>query len=164
MDVHNAYKKLKDSKEFREFIEKEEGFNLVHAYLVKEYGKEASWEFGFYHEGRDRMVVFETSPPKRTPEQEVFKKGGGVSPISLEEVEISLESAMEKCEALRKEKFNSELVTKYIAILQHLHKQLWNITLITKAFNFINVKIDAKTGDVLSSSKSSMMDIGIRQA
>lgn len=164
MDVHKSYEKLKGSKEFVDFLEKEEGFSLVHAYLMKEYGKEANWEFGFYHEGRDKMVVFETNPPKRTPEQDVFKKEGVVNKISLEDVEISLDSAMEKCEELRKEKFNSEPVTKYIAILQHLHKQLWNITLITKAFNLINIKIDTKTGDVLSSSKSSMMDLGIRQA
>jgi len=164
MDVHKAYEKFKGSKEFVDFLEKEEGFNMVHAYLMKEYGKEANWEFGFYHEGRDKMVVFETSPPKRTPEQDVFKKEGVVNKISLEDVEVSLDSAMEKCEELRKEKFNSEPVTKYIAILQHLHKQLWNITLITKAFNLINIKIDTKTGDVLSSSKSSMMDLGVRQA
>lgn len=164
MDVKESYADLMASKEFREFVEKDPGFELVHAHIMKEAGKDANWEFGFYHKGRDRMVVFETKPIKRTPEQEVFKENPHINALEIEKTDISFDNAMIICENIRKEKFNSEPVTKYIVTLQNIHKQVWNITLITRAFNLINIRIDSDNGDVISTNKTSISELGIRSA
>lgn len=163
MDLKKDYETLKATDEFKKFKDNEDGFVLAHAFMSKELGKESHWDFGFYHKGRDRIVVFETRPIKRSEEQEVFKKEGDVKPINLEEVEISYENAMQICENIRKDKYSSEVINKYIIILQNLHKQLWNITLITKSFNMINIRIDSKSGEIISDNKRSIMDLGLNK-
>jgi len=164
MAVKKEYEKLIASDEYKDFEKNEEGFYLVHASMIREYSKKGSWEFGFYNESRDRIVTFGTEPIARQPEQEAFKKEGIISPLDLEKVKIGYEMAMTICEKLRMEKYSSESINKVIAILQKLHKQVWNITLVTTAFNLINVKIDAATADIISSNISSILNLGVRQA
>lgn len=161
--MKEAFEKFSESEEFKEFNKNEEGFIFVHASMIKELGKKSSWEFGFFHQERDRMVIFETDPIKRLPEQEVFKKGPSINPLNLENVSISFEEAMKIVEDVRQEKYKTDPVSKYIIILQNLHKQVWNVTLITTSFNIINIKIDSATGEVISTNKHSIMDLGVRK-
>jgi len=162
--MEHSHKKLIESDEFKKFQENEEGFFLAHASIIKEVGKNATWEFGYYHAGRDRMVIFNTEPISRSSEQEVFKKGLTINPLDISKVKVTYEQAMQIAEKVRQEKYKGEPINKYIVILQNLHKQVWNVTLITSAFNIINIKIDAKTGEVISTNKHSVLDLGIRKA
>lgn len=161
--MKESYDKFVESEEYKDFEKNEEGFVLVHASMMKELGKKSNWEFGFFHEGRDRMVVFETDPVKRHPEQEVFKEGPTINPLNLENVLISFDEAMRIVEAVRQDKYKTDPINKYIIILQNLHKQVWNVTLITTAFNIINIKIDSATGEVISTNKHSIMDLGVKK-
>ncbi|MCF7871514.1 hypothetical protein K9L97_00605 [Candidatus Woesearchaeota archaeon] len=162
MGVKESFEDLQCSEEFKSFLENESGFILAHAHLMKEFDKDADWEFGFYNASRDAMTVFETNPVVRTPEQEVFKKSGVLKELDLNLVEVDFDEAMRLCETVRKDKYSSELIAKYIVILQNLHKQLWNITLVTKSFGLINIRIDAKSGDIISSNMTSIGDLGIK--
>lgn len=160
--MRDAYKKLLDSKDYQEFDKNEKDFEFVHASIMKEADKQASWEFGFYNAVRDRIVVFETNPVKRLLEQEVFKEGPTINKLELDKVSVSYDTAMKIAEMMRKMKYQSEPVTKYIVILQNLTTQVWNITLVTAAFNLINIKVDAKTAEVISDNKHSIIDLGSR--
>lgn len=162
MDIKETFKLLQESDEFKQFSENEEGFVLAHAYYEKEHDKEKPWEIGFYNKKRDRMVVFETNPIKRLPEQEIFKKGKLVKTLNLDLVDVSFEEAMMMTENIRREKYSSSNISKYLVILQNLDKQVWNITLISTSFDLINIRIDAVNGDIIGESKSSILDLGIR--
>lgn len=164
MAIKSEYENLLNSDEYKDFLKNEEGFYLVHASMIREYSKKGSWEFGFYNPQRDRIVSFSINPIVRQPEQEAFKEDGIIAQLDIEKVKISYEMAMTICEKLRLEKYSSESVNKVIAILQHLHKQVWNITLVTTAFNLINIKIDAANADIISSSINSILNLGVRQA
>ena len=162
MDVFDAYKFLLESEEFQDFVKNEEGYYLVHAYLMEEKDKMPTWELGFYNETKDRIIVFQTEPIKRLPEEEVFKEAQTINKLNLDNVKISLSDANAVVEAVRQEKYKSELIMKKINLLQSLHKQVWNITLISTAFNIINVKIDSETGELISSNIHSIMNLGVR--
>ncbi|MCF7866113.1 hypothetical protein K9M18_01590 [Candidatus Woesearchaeota archaeon] len=164
MDLKEAYNLVEKSESFISFRENESSYYLVHAFLTKEHSKPGEWEFGFYNKQSDKIVVFESSPVKRLPEQEVFKKEGDVKPINIDETAISYDEAMQITEHIRREKYSSDQIAKYIVILQYIHKQVWNITLISTAFSIINIRIDSMTGEVISSNKSSISDLGLKQA
>ncbi len=162
MTVKESYKELIKSEEYTKYKENEKDFYLVHAIKITEHKKPGKWEFGFYHPKKDKITVFETMPYKRQPEQDAFKKDGTINKLDMEEVEVTYEMAMTIAEEQRMSKYNSEPVTKTIALLQTIHKQVWNLTLVTTAFNLINIRIDAKTAEIISSTKSSIMDLGVR--
>ena len=162
MTVKESFELLKKSEEYKEFERNEKGFYFVHAIKVSEHNKPGKWEFGFYNPDRDKITTFETNPYVRQPEQDAFKKDGIINELDMNNVQIPYEMAMTLAEEQRVSKFNSEPVTKTIALLQTIHKQVWNITLVTAAFSLINVRIDAATAEIISSSKSSIMDLGVR--
>ncbi len=81
--------------------------------------------------------------------------------LDIDKVRLSLRDAVKVAEELKNEEHGGETVTKKIVILQTLDgKELYNLTLVTTNFNIINVKVDANSGDVISSSKDSIMDLG----
>ncbi len=161
MEVKQAYEKLVNTEEYKEFKKNEKAY-LTHAALIRETNNKGGWEFGFYNKETDRITTFTTNPVKRQPEDEAFKQEGKtVKKLDLEKVETTYKEITGLAEQYRKKNHPSEQIIKIIAILQHLHKQLWNITLITKSFNIINLKIDAKTKEILSASKSSIADLGL---
>lgn len=163
MDIFDAYKLLLESEEFQDFVKNEEGYYLVHGYLMEEKNKTPAWEFGFYNEQKDKIIVFQTEPIKRLPEEEVFKEGNTLNKLDLDKVKINLDEASKIAEQVRQEKYKSEQIMKQINILQNLHKQVWNITLVSTAFNIINIKIDSETGEMISSNIHSIMDLGVKK-
>jgi hypothetical protein len=168
MDIFVEYRKLIESDLFKEFISKSNGFYLVHVYSMTGTAGTAGdkhlggLEFGFYNEETDKIVVFETSPLKMRPEEDAFKEGKTINLLDLSLVKISLEEVMIIAEKKRKEKYPSEIVYKNILILQNIESQVWNVTLISMAFNIINMKIDAETGELLDSSIHSIMNLGTK--
>jgi hypothetical protein len=162
MELKNAYEKLITSEEYKGFRKHEKKAYLTHAALITEANTKNSWEFGFYNKETDKITAFSTNPVKRHPEDEAFKKEGAtIKKLDIEKISTTYKEINALIEQYRKKNYPSEQIMKIIAILQNLHKQLWNITLITKSFSIINIKIDAKTKEILSASKSSIMDLGV---
>ncbi len=162
MEIKKAYEKLLSSEEYKSFRKNEKKSYLTHAALITEANKKDGWEFGFYNKETDRITTFTTNPLKRQPEDQAFKQEGStIKKLDLEKINTTYKEITILAEQYRNKNYPSEQVIKIIAILQHLHKQLWNITLITKSFSIINLKIDAKTKELLSASKSSIMDLGL---
>ncbi len=162
MEIKKAYENLLSSEEYKSFLKNEKKSYLTHAAIITEASKKDGWEFGFYNKETDKITTFTTNPVKRHPEDEAFKKEGTtIKKLDLGKVETTYKEITSLAEQYRKKNHTSEQIIKIIAILQHLHKQLWNITLITRSFSIINLKIDAKTKEMLSASKSSIMDLGV---
>jgi len=56
-----------------------------------------------------------------------------------------------------KKNYKSQKYSKIIAILQSLGQPLWNITMLTEAFEIINIKISSIDGKIISRKKESLL-------
>lgn len=161
MELDYALEKLRSSEEFKAFSKENLNYYFVHAFILYEEGKRAEWQFGFYNKKSDRIIVFEVSELgnkiTQSPEEDVFKKSGIVKELDLKTVKISLDQAFETVHDFRKRKYPKEIIDREIVILQHLKKQVWNITLSTATFKLINVKVDAASGKILEDSINSLL-------
>jgi hypothetical protein len=161
MDVTDEYNKVIQSELFQSFIKDNDDYYLAHVYTMLGDKKEG-FEIGFYSEKKDKIVVFETNPIKKREEEEAFKEGRTIALLDLSTLKVTFEDALDIAEKARKEKYPSEIIYKSILILQNVGVQVWNVTLISMAFNIINIKIDAETGEVKESSIHSIMNLGTK--
>lgn len=161
MILKQTIKNVEASKVFKSFIKEHPDYYLVHCFtMVDESTKKYKWELGYYSEKTDKMVVFETEPEiVMKPEEEAFKKQATIKKLDLSKVKISVSKALDICNNLVKDKYPKQSITKKIIILQHLDKQVYNITLVTGSFNILNIKIDANTGEVLQENIQNIMNL-----
>ena len=164
MTLKQTVKKVEESKVFKGFIKKHPEYYLVHCFTMAESSaRKYKWELGYYSEKKDMMVVFETEPKIGIrPEEQAFKKSGTIKRLDLGRVKLSVTKALNICDELVKDKYPRENITKKIILLQHLDKQVFNITLVSASFNILNVKIDADTGEILHDNIQSIMGLGKR--
>jgi len=162
MILKNTIISLEKSKEFKRFGKEHPGFYLAHCFTMLDEGeKKYNWELGYYSDKKDKLVVFETSPAiKLRDEDDPFKREGVIRKLDMNEVKISLARALEICDKLAKDKYSAHSITKRIIILQNIDKPVYNITHVTRSFSIMNVKIDAKTGDIISQNLQSIMQLG----
>ncbi|MBU0472211.1 MAG: hypothetical protein KKF89_01065 [Nanoarchaeota archaeon] len=160
MLLKKAIEKIESSKAFKDFKEENPEFYLAHAFTIIDKIQQ-EWQVGYYGKKRDKVVVFITGETiTKSPEEEIFKKPGHhVKELDLKKVKLTLETAINKAEELVKKKYSAEIVNKIICILQNLETELYNLTLITQAFNIINIRIDAKNGEVLRESRQSILGL-----
>ncbi len=152
-DIKAEYKKLIKSTEF-----KKKGF-LCSVFIMSDIENldKSTWQFDFYDESNKEITSYlMESKIKVTENLEVFKKEETeVEQLNLNEVELSIEKALKISEEiLEKEKEKS---TKIIIILQQKDRSLWNISYVTTKFNLINIKIDAKTGEIVENTSASLL-------
>ncbi len=111
------------------------------------------------------IVTFDIKPDGSNviinPASEAFKDGGIVAELAVDEIAFDTLTAYDIAVAELKEKFSDQLVDKTMLIVQNLEdKLMYNITFISKQFNTINIKVDAKTKEVIDIQKRSILDLG----
>ena len=145
--------KLKESSSFKEWSNNHLDSFPSHFFCqidstLKEKG---DWEIGFYNKENDKISTFivnETFSLK--PEDNVFKKPGDlVEKINLDDVKLDIEKAKEIFNQKHPELFPNEQLGDGFVVLQTLkEKTQWNFSLITKSLKFLNIKINASSGEV----------------
>jgi hypothetical protein len=162
MILKDIIKKIGTDKTATQWKKKNPDFYLVHAFtMLDEQEKKYRWELGYYSKSKDKLVVIATDPAiKIGDEEDVFKKEGAVSPLEFSKVKLSVAKAMEICDKLLKEKYPAQNVTKRIILLQATDRQIYNITLVTRSFAIINIKIDAINGEIVNHNLQSIMGLG----
>ena len=122
-----------------------------------------SWQVGYYHPGDDQMVTFNIEGDNITmnPESEIFKKPDTkVEELKKDEVKIDWKEAVEMASGQMKEKYPGQDAMKTFFILQCIwEKPVYNITLLTKAFATINLKISAVDGNLEKHSLTSLTEL-----
>lgn len=158
--------KVESSRVFKSFIKEHPHYYLAHCFAMISGDEEGcAWELGYYSEKSDKLVVFETKPRIRMrPAEEVFKRSGVVKKLDLGAVRVGVKRALGVCEDVVRSKYAGERITKRIVILQHLDRQVYNITLVSRSFNIINIRVDARTGVVLEDDIRSIMSLGRKQS
>jgi len=142
---------LKDSL-FQEWQKNHSTAFLTHffCHLDSQMQKKSGWDIGFYD--KEKMTVFVVNDKIAIkPEDDVFKKPGEVvEKLVLDDVKVNFEQAIETAKNKYPELFPKVLLGDGFLILQRYKELIWNFTFIDKQLRFLNIKIDAVDGKVLS--------------
>lgn len=159
MDLDQSLKKLKESKQFKDWNKK--NLETFFSYALKTSDND-TLQLGFYNKKTDKMTTFIINKEiEMQQEEEIFKKPGmEVNPINMDKIKIPFKKILRKAEEFQKKKYPKELVSKTIAILQNLEQygNTWNITYVMHSFKTLNMKINPENGKILHHSLESLMD------
>lgn len=162
MDFHASLAKLTRSPVFKEWHGKNKDAFLAHGFLMLDEANKDMWQFGFYEEKKERMVTFLVGETiKHTEEQEVLKSEGTIDKLPVNDVKITPEEALVTFKKIISENYKSEIPLKQFFIVQHAEGHtMYNMTVFTQSFKTVNVKIDAKTGNVIKHDMQVLADFG----
>lgn len=112
----------------------------------------SEWETGFFDPVSGKITIFaelENNSFAIKPADDVFKKEETeIEKLEPGKVKVSLPAAIEYCLAALKKHFSSEVPGDGFLILQTIDsKAVWNFSFITRSLKFVNVKINAETGE-----------------
>ncbi|MBS3097217.1 hypothetical protein J4209_00310 [Candidatus Woesearchaeota archaeon] len=163
MELKTALNLLKKNSEFKEWLKENKESYFSYAFTMVEKEQERKWQMGYYNKRHDKITTFivEKNGINVSPEEEVFKKEEAeIKKIDLTKVKASLDFALKKVESLQKRKYPNEKPVKLIIILQNIEKfgNIWNITYISQSFNVLNVKINAKNGNIIEHKIASIFE------
>jgi uncharacterized membrane protein YkoI len=134
---------------------------LVHFFgnLKDDFSPEGNWQVGFYLPEEKVVQTYSydagnLSMEEGKPFQKVQKH---VDELKLEEVHISFDEMKRKVNSFLKETYPGKFALKIILVVQVIEVPVWNLTLVTSDFNTLNVKVDAKTGDILDHQLSNLL-------
>ena len=145
-------KELESSKQYIDFQKENPDIFLSSAFFITDDIKTQPWELNYYSPLKHKHILFKD----KVEEQEVFQKEEHkLEELDLDEVKISLEDAWKTTET----EVKPHSLAKAIIVLQVQEKLMWNITYITNELKFINLKIDAKTGEIIKKIENSLTDL-----
>lgn len=159
MDVHKALADLTRHVIFKDWHKENQDYFLAHAFVMLDEPNKNTWQIGFYNTNDQQMVTFilDGQSVKKTEGQEVLKSEGDIKPLKPEHIKLSVEDALAKATQCYQEHYKGEPHIKHFFIIQNIDGQhLFNITYFTQAFNTINIKIDAETGDIIKHTKQKL--------
>lgn len=162
MQLREALKKLLDSKEYREWHDANPDHYLAHGFYMDGDNVVGEWQVGFFNKHDNRITTFTLGNEITiNPPSELFQKESGVRELITQAFESDSDEALDVANEHRKEKYKGHEPTKTMILLQHLEAgQVWNISFITNKFAVCNVKVDAKTLEIVSSSCESLLGWG----
>lgn len=120
------------------------------------------WEVGFYEPASGKITVFillENGDAEIKPADDVFQKEkAAIEELNTDKITITMEQAQQTWQDHFQEFFPKETLGDGFVVLQALDKkQVWNFTFITKTIKFVNMKIDASDGKIVSHEEISLV-------
>ena len=146
--IKESYRLLLASKEF-----KHKGF-LSGAFVTgnSETLEKEDWQLDFYNKETDTMTAYRVKKEAVEVDEDSSVFRDEEKNVDIEELDLS---EIKKDYAAIKELLNTmleghrETAVKTSIILQKQNVPIWNIIYITKNFNLLNIKINAKDGSIL---------------
>ncbi len=166
MILREILKKVENSDEYKQW--KDNNKYLVHFFIMLEDKAEIDqlnnkeWQVGYYDKTNDMITVFNCGEKITiNPESEVFKSETTILPLDLKKISLSPREAVKEALTLAETVYNHKDISQIIILLQHLPiGQIWNITLVTKSYEIINIRINTSTTDVISHSCEPIFKLG----
>lgn len=152
MEVKEAIERLEGSEEFKKWRKGNNEDYISYAFCQIDGAKKTDWQIGYYNDREDKITGFIAGAEiKALQTEEVFKKPDTkVKMLDLSMAELTFFDAMRRAEEFKKENYPGEDSNKAIVILQNIENtDVWNITLITLGFKALNIRMNAKTGDIM---------------
>lgn len=154
-DVPDAVVELKQNRLFTSWKKAHPQSVLSHFFtsLDSRYQAKSAWEIAFYEPSKEKIAVFvhnQAGEITLQKEDGIFKRESDVvEELELKSVVIPFEKAKAIFTDKAKELFPKMVIGDGFIVLQTiLGKTLWNFTFITKTLQFINIKINAASGEV----------------
>jgi len=147
------FDQLKDNSLFQDWQKNNQDVFLSHFFcqLNPDLKLIGAWEIGYYNEAKEKITVFVINEQVQIkPEDDVFKKPQEkIEPLEMEKVKISFAEAKKIFSEKFSEYFPKANLGDGFLILQTIkEKVLWNFTFIDKRLKFLNLKIDAASGEI----------------
>ncbi len=157
MKAAELYLALKKTDSFAQWSKIHPSGYLSHFFcqINHEFAPLNKWEVGFYEPSTGKITVFivlDNGDAEIKPADDVFQKEkAAIEELKMEKVKISLEQAQQAWQDHFQEFFPRETLGDGFVVLQTLEKMArWNFTFITKTIKFVNMKIDALDGKIVS--------------
>lgn len=151
MKIKEIIENLEKTKEFKDYKKQNEYSFLSHIFHIDDEPNKDDFQVGYYNKD-DTITTFiiNQDQVKIIPQAEIFKKPDmEVKKLNVDDVKITIQQADKIARDILKEKYKKETASKRILILQNIELNLvYNITFITQKSSIINIKIDAKTGEI----------------
>ncbi len=162
MDLKSALKKLEGSKDFKKWKQKNKNNFFSYAFKILQEMNPNDWQLGFYDKKKDKITTFviDGETINMRPAEEVFKKEDTkVNEIEIDKIKVTFDNALAKADEFQAKNFPNDKSIKTIAILQNISSlgNIWNITYVTGAFNTLNMKINASTGEIVEHNFASIL-------
>lgn len=160
----DTIKKVEATPEYSSFHAKDPEAFLAHVFLMEDDPSSiGEFQVGYYNPSLKLMTTFMVRDGAITvmPDLEVFQRPGSeILPLDPAIVRFDEKQMMEKASAIQKEIYPGNVIIKHIFILQNLSiGQVFNISLITRAFKVINLKFDALTGVLMKHHMDSLLTV-----
>lgn len=156
-DLKRQVDKLKATKEFRDYKKSNPHAFLCACFSIVENIKEVNWQIDFYSRKDKKMVTFLQEGKVEARVENVFQKDKSpVEELKLDRISIDFGKAISIADNFMEKMSEKEKGGDRIVVLQKVGRELWNITMLTKGFKVVNVKIDAITGEVMEGKSESV--------
>lgn len=115
----------------------------------------AKWEVGFYETASGKITVFtllDNGDAEIKPADDVFQKEkAAIEELKADHIKFTVEQAKQVWQEHFPKFFPREVLGDGFVVVQALEKiPVWNFTFITKTIKFVNMKIDATDGKIVS--------------
>lgn len=151
--LKKALKELKDLKDFKNFKKENSNAYLASCIVIIDGKNIGDWQVDYYQPVKHKMTTFTLKDKiELKGEDNIFQKEKvEIKELKLSEVKTGLDKMLKIVEDLRKKKYPGDFSNKVIAVLQNQDgKVIWNVTNLTSTLKVWNVKIDAKSGKIIS--------------
>ncbi|MFH1399067.1 MAG: hypothetical protein ABIG95_03070 [Candidatus Woesearchaeota archaeon] len=155
MEIIQLIKNLEASDCFKAWKKQHKDAILMYLYNMVEDHKFRDWNIGYYSNTSRKITVFEKKVAKFgiIEECDPAESAEPIKAIDTPKIAVDTMQAMETAFKLAKEEYPNNSSQKIVVILQNLAMgQLWNLTLVGKSFDILNIKIDANSGKILEHS------------
>ena len=130
---------------------------------------QATWQFGLYAKSTDLITAFTVKGTQadgfiidQQKADEVTKEPTAeLLSLDFDKIKLKSEQALEIATKFIEREYSSTAAQSKILLLQNMVElgEVWNVTIISKAFDVMNVKIDARDGTVRKHSQDSLLDV-----
>jgi hypothetical protein len=163
MRIKKVVEELTNSEEFKSWREDNKESYLAHLFRMMDEPNEGIWQIGYYNPKDDKITTFimENEGVKVVPPSDVFKKPNAeLEALDMEAVIVDWMTALENASEFREEEYKNEWPVKSFFILQKLPEGIvYNLTLVTKTFNTLNLKVSGVSGEIIGHKLTSLFEI-----
>ncbi len=153
MNVKSALEKLEASDEYDAWVASHKDAYLTHVFAMLDTKEDAVWQIGYFDMSDGLIYSFEVAGEIKLndPQPPFGPEGTVVDPINMDDVKVPLKDVLDKVADLQQKKYSAHKPMKKIIILQVLKDSglVYNVTYVTETFKTLNIRIDAKVGDVV---------------
>ena len=153
MEILELISSLEKSPAFKKWQQSNKKSFLMYCFNIVEDHVFRQWNIGYYSKKKIKVFVQTDKGFELSEECDPTQTGQPIKPLKMERVKVNTMQALEKAFKLIKEEYPKVDSPKTIIILQNIKiGQIWNLTFIGRAFDILNIKIDAETGKILEHS------------